>query len=109
MSSTQQASSSIALPNPSNDHYHSPSDSETATYAIRNQPNGLQEDSDAVDDVVYQVTPGSQITEEQLKSCANAFSAYYGVWSPEAPAELVPWAKAGKPCKVEIGEELTIL
>jgi hypothetical protein len=96
MSSTQQASSSIALLDPSTRNYHDLLDPTTATYTIRNPQNSLQEDSDAVDNLVYRVTPGLQITDEQVQSCASAFSAHYGVWSPEASAELVPWAKAGK-------------
>jgi len=97
MSSTQQDSSSTALPVSSDDQYHDPTSSETGTYTIRNPQNHLQKDPDAVDNVVYIVTPGHQMTEKQLKSCAERYSAHYGVWSPEASAMLAPGAKAGEP------------
>jgi hypothetical protein len=84
------------LPDSSDDHYHDPTSSETATYTIRNPLNHLSEDPDTVDSVVYTVTPGHQITDKQVESCAERYSANYGVWSPEAPAKLVSRARAGE-------------
>jgi hypothetical protein len=75
--------------------YHSPADVDIAEHKFRNEPSSLQEDPDVSEDVVYRVTPGSRITETQLKSCAAAFSRHYGVWSKIAPFELGAWAEAG--------------
>jgi hypothetical protein len=76
--------------------YHSPADVETAEYTFRNEPSNLQKDPDIAEDIVYRITPGARITENQLKTCAAAFSKYYGLWSNVAPFELGAWAEAGR-------------
>jgi hypothetical protein len=44
--------------------------------------------------LVFTVVPGSEITQEQLKGCADLFSNNYGVWSKQAQ-ERSPSIKQG--------------
>lgn len=75
--------------------HHSPSSDTTAEYRIRCDPNPLCEDPDIEEDVYYRITPGSQVTDDQLDTCASHFTLYYGVWSAIARYRVGFWAKHG--------------
>ncbi|OAL45322.1 hypothetical protein IQ07DRAFT_648562 [Pyrenochaeta sp. DS3sAY3a] len=77
-----QPPSSIEL-NPLTGH-HEPTSSEGAEYPIRAPANHLQEDPDVEEGIVYRVTPGAKVTDEQLEICAKHYSQYYAVWSNDA-------------------------
>ncbi|KAF1846846.1 uncharacterized protein K460DRAFT_285385 [Cucurbitaria berberidis CBS 394.84] len=68
--------------------YHDLSDTNVVEYLIRSDANHLQEDPDIEENIVYRVTPGSQITNNQLIACSRHFSSYYGVWSEFASPAL---------------------
>lgn len=64
--------------------YHEPSSQEVAEYLIRAPTNPLQEDPDSDEKIIYRITPGGQITNDQLETCAKHYSRYHGVWGKEA-------------------------
>lgn len=68
--------------------YRGPSNSDIVDYSIRLDANHLHEDPDTEDGIVYRITPGTQITEDQITKCARHFSRYYGVWSKSAWKEM---------------------
>ena len=61
--------------------FKTPSSTSTAEYRIRSKSNHLNEDPDEEDDVVYRITPGSDVTQSQLETCANQFLSEYRTWS----------------------------
>ncbi|RAR01473.1 hypothetical protein DDE82_006461 [Stemphylium lycopersici] len=58
--------------------YQGPSSTITAGFRIRRKPNPLLEDPDIEEDIIYWITPGGSITNDQLDVCAKNFSSHYG-------------------------------
>jgi hypothetical protein len=69
---------------------------EPVQYRIREPRNPLQEDPDEEEDIVYRITPGSDVTTTQLETCSKHFSHYYGVWSKTAWRTMGVWARPGR-------------
>jgi hypothetical protein len=48
-------------------------------------------------DIIYSLTAGSQVTDQQLRRCAVNYSTSFGVWSAHAAQKLGAYAIKGKP------------
>lgn len=64
---------------------------------IRAPANALFEDADDSYDVVYRVTEEVDITDEQLKACAELYSSQFGTWDDNAWRFHGLAARPGKP------------